>query len=229
MIWTKICANTNLGDAQMAVSAGAHAVGFVFAPSPRQVNQEAAAEIVEALPMSVAKIGVIVNQSPEDAAKLAQNVGLTGIQLQGDEPGEQMWAYRSALSPRKIIKTLQVQQILAGGDDYLYQYLKESAFFDAVLLDSGTNGQRGGTGVTFDWNAAAPLVAKISQWLPVIVAGGLTAENVPGAIQTFAPWGVDVASGVESDPGHKDETKVKAFVAAVRSASSDIAPPTWSR
>jgi len=229
MIWTKICGNTSLADAQMAVAAGAHAVGFVFAPSSRQISQDAAAEIVAALPANIAKIGVTVNQSPEDVAKLAQNVGLTGIQLQGDEPGDQLWAYRSSLSPRKVIKTLQVSQLLAAGDDYLYQYLRESEFIDAVLLDSGSNGQRGGTGVVFDWKAVAPLVAKIKQWLPVIVAGGLTPENVNRAIQTFLPWGVDVVSGVESEPGHKDEIKVKDFVAAVRSASGDTLAPRWER
>jgi len=227
MIWTKLCGNTSLADAQLAVSAGAHAVGFVFAPSPRQISPEDAAAIVAALPANVTKIGVTVNQSPDEVAKLAQTAGLTGIQLQGDEPGDQLWAYRSALGPRKIIKTLHAPQILSGGDDYLYQYLHESEFFDAILLDSGANGQRGGTGVTFDWTAVAPLVTRIRQWLPVIVAGGLTSENVAGAIQTFAPWGVDVASGVETDPGHKDEKKVKAFVAAVRGASADAAPPSW--
>jgi phosphoribosylanthranilate isomerase len=229
MIWTKICGTTNLADAQKAVAAGAHAVGFVFAPSSRQISQEAAAEIVAALPANVAKIGVMVNQSPEDLARLAQDVGLTGIQLQGDESADQLWAYRSALEPRKIIKTLQVQQVLAAGDDYLQQYLNESEFFDAVLLDSGTNGQRGGTGVTFDWKSAAPVVARIKQWLPVIVAGGLSPDNVTNAIQTFAPWGVDVVSGVETEPGHKDAAKVNAFVTAARSASSDTAPPRWDR
>jgi len=229
MIWTKICGNTSLADARMAVAAGADAVGFVFAPSSRQVSQEAAAEIVEALPPSVIKVGVTVNQAPDDLAKLAQNVGLTAIQLQGDEPGDQMWAYRSALAPLKIIKALQVQQVLAGGDDYLYPYLKESEFFDAVLLDSGANGQRGGTGVAFDWNAAVPLVSRIKQWMPVIIAGGLTPENVGGAVGTFAPWGVDVASGVEREPGHKDEAKVKSFVSAVRAAAADPYLPRWDR
>lgn len=220
MTWVKICGTTSLADAKLAVTAGADAVGFVFAPSPRQISEEAAAEIVEALPSNIVKIGVTVNQSPESVAKLANNVGLTGIQLQGDEAANQLWAYRSALTSCKIIKTLQVRQILAGGEGYLYPYLKESEFLDAVLLDSGTNGQRGGTGVTFDWTAAAAVVAKIKQWLPVIVAGGLSPDNVSNAIHTFEPWGVDVVSGVESERGRKDETKVNKFVTAVRSAAS---------
>jgi len=225
MTWTKICGTTSLADAKLAVAAGADAVGFIFAPSPRQVSQETAAEIIEALPANVAKIGVTVNQSPEDVARLAQNLGLTGIQLHGDEPGDQFWAYRSALSPRKIFKTLRAHQVLAGGNDYLYQYLRSSEFFDAVLLDSGTPDQLGGTGTTFDWQALLPAVSYIKQWMPVIIAGGLIPENVADAIRVFAPWGVDVASGVESAPGHKDDAKLKAFVYAVRAASTaDVSP-----
>jgi phosphoribosylanthranilate isomerase len=227
MTWTKICGTTNLGDANLAVSAGADALGFIFASSPRQIQQEAAAEIIEALPSKIAKIGVTVNQSPEAVAKLAQTVGLTGIQLQGDEPGDQLWAYRSALAPRKIVKTLQARQVLAGGEEYLYQYLRESEFFDALLLDAGVPGQPGGTGIPFDWNALAPLVTHIKHWIPVIIAGGLTPGNVPDAVRLFEPWGVDVASGVESSPGHKDETKVRAFVNAVRTAS--LSQPAASR
>jgi phosphoribosylanthranilate isomerase len=223
MTWTKICATTNLTDANLAVSAGADALGFIFASSPRQIQQEAAAEIIAALPSNIAKIGVTVNQSPEAVARLAQNVGLTGIQLQGDEPGNLLWAYRSALAPRKIIKTLQARQVLAGGDDYLYQYLGVAEFFDVVLLDAGVPGQPGGTGVPFDWNALLPIVSRIKQWVPVVIAGGLNAQNVPEAMRLFEPWGVDVASGVESAPGHKDEAKVRAFVNAVRTASTSQA------
>ncbi len=227
MTWTKICGTTNLADAHLAVSAGADALGFIFAPSPRQIQQEAAAEIIAALPAKVAKIGVTVNQSPEAVAKLAQNVGLTGIQLQGDESCDQLCAYRSALPSRKLIKTLQARQVLAGGDEYLYQYLRQSEFFDALLLDSGVPGQRGGTGVPFDWDALAPLVAHMKRRIPVIIAGGLTPENVPEALRLFEPWGVDVVSGVECAIGRKDETKLRAFVNAVRTAS--VSQPAASR
>ncbi len=227
MTWTKICGTTNLADAKLAVSAGADAVGFVFAPSPRQILPQAAAEIVAALPANIAKIGVTVNQSPEAVATLAENVGLTGIQLQGDEAADRLHAYRAALAPRKIIKTLQARQVLASGEDYLYEYLHLSEFFDALLLDAGVPGQPGGTGVPFDWNALLPFVSRIQQSMPVIIAGGLTPANVPEAVRLFEPWGVDVVSGVESERGHKDAAKVRAFVNAVRTAS--VSQPAVSR
>jgi phosphoribosylanthranilate isomerase len=220
MTWTKICATTNLADAKLAVNAGADALGFIFAPSSRQIQPETAATIIEALPTSVAKIGVTINQSSEAVARLSQNVGLTGIQLQGDEPADQFRAYRMALGSRKIIKTLQARQLLAGGDDYLSQYLGVCEFFDAFLLDAGVPGQPGGTGVPFDWNALLPIVMRIKQYKPVIIAGGLTPQNVPEAVRLFEPWGVDVASGVEREPGRKDEAKVRAFVNAVRMAAA---------
>jgi phosphoribosylanthranilate isomerase len=220
MTWIKICGNTNLADAKLAIAAGADAVGFIFAPSARQITQEAAAEIIEALPTKVAKIGVAVNQSPDYLARLAQNVGLTGLQLQGDEPGDQLWAYRSALQPRTIIKTLQASALLAGDDEFLYQYLGVSEFFDAVLLDAGSATQRGGTGVPFDWNAMVSTVSRIKETIPVIIAGGLSPENVGDAVRLFRPWGVDVVSGVESQTGKKDEAKLRAFIQAVRAVDA---------
>jgi phosphoribosylanthranilate isomerase len=222
MTWTKICGTTNLDDAKLAINAGADAVGFVFASSSRQIKPETAAEIVAVLPSNIEKIGVTVDQSHEAVAKLAQNVGLTGIQLQGDEPADQLHAYRSALGSRKIIKALQARRILELGDRYLNPYLACCDFFDAVLLDAGSPGQPGGTGVPFDWNALQPFVLRIKQSMRVIIAGGLTAENVPDAVRLFEPWGVDVVSGVESKHGRKDEVKVRAFVTAVRTASVSL-------
>lgn len=219
MTWTKICATTNLGDANLAVSAGADALGFIFGPSQRQIQPTAAAEIIHALPPEVAKIGVVWDQSPKAVAQLARNVGLTGIQLQGDEPGDRLGAYRSQLGARKLIKTLQARHLLAGVEDYFDQYLRQAEFLDAVLIDAGVPGQPGGTGVPFDWNALIPMVARIKLRIPVIIAGGLTPENVSEAVRLFEPGGVDVASGVENVPGRKDEAKIRAFVNAVRTAS----------
>jgi phosphoribosylanthranilate isomerase len=218
MTWVKICGTTSVADAQLAISAGADALGFIFAPSPRRLTQEAAAEIIEALPQQVAKIGVTVNQSPDELAELARNVGLTAVQLQGNERSGQLCAYRSALQPLTIIKTLQASSVLEGGNDYLDQYLGVSEFFDAVLLDSGSATQPGGTGTPFDWSRLLSFVSRIKETMPVIIAGGLNAKNAADAIRLFQPWGVDVASGVESAPGKKDEAKLRAFVETVRAA-----------
>lgn len=219
MTWTKICGNTNLADAKIAVSAGADALGFILTSSPRQIQPHAAAAIVAALPPAIEKIGVTLNQAPETVARLAETAGLTGIQLQGDEPADELRAYRSALSRRRLIKTLQARQLVTAGEDYLLSYLRESEFFDAVLIDAGVPGQPGGTGVRFDWSAVLPIVSRIKQRMPVIIAGGLTPDNVSDALRQFEPWGLDVASGVETVPGRKNEAKVRAFVNAVR---------TWS-
>jgi phosphoribosylanthranilate isomerase len=220
MTWVKICATTNPGDAQASLAAGANALGFIFAPSARRIVTSAAAGIIAALPAEVEKIGVFVNQTPERIADIAQQVGLTGVQLHGDEPASQLAEYRRRLGGRKLIKTLQARELLAeSGDRQLAGYLDAHSDIDAILLDSARLGQRGGTGVTFDWKSALPIVQKIRAVLPVIVAGGLTAENVGRAIRLFEPWGVDVVSGVEREPGNKDEAKLRSFVAAVHKSS----------
>ena len=218
MTWIKICATTNLDDALASVDAGAGALGFILTESPRRIAPEAAATIIAALPPSIEKIGVVVNETPDTLARLANDIGLTGLQLQGDEPADQLPEYRSALGLRKIIKTLQARQLLAA-PDVLEQYLRYSKSLDGILLDSGSLAARGGTGQTFDWNAALPLVERIKQHVPVIIAGGLNPDNVADAIRLFDPCGVDVVSGVERAPGKKDAAKLRAFVAAARGAA----------
>ncbi len=154
-------------------------------------------------------------------AEIAAQVGLTGVQLHGDEPAAHVTEYRQKLEGRKLIKTLQARELLAnGGDGALQSYLDARQDFDAILLDSGVPTHRGGTGVPFDWEAALPLVQRIKAVLPVIIAGGLTAENVGQAIRWFEPWGVDVVSGVERETGKKDEAKLQSFVAAARHMES---------
>ncbi len=221
--WIKICATTNLDDALASVDAGAGALGFILAESPRRITPAAAAAIIAALPPSIEKIGVVVNQTPDALAQLANDIGLTGLQLQGDEPGEQLLEYRRALGLRKIIKTLQARELLAA-PDVLDEYLRYSKSIDGILLDSGSLAARGGTGQTFDWNAALPIVERIKQHVPVIIAGGLSPANVADAIRLFNPCGVDVVSGVELSPGKKDPAKLRAFIAAARSASRDSHP-----
>lgn len=222
MTWIKICATTNLEDALLAIDAGADALGFVLAPSRRRIDPLGAAEIISALPVAVEKIGVFVNESPEHVAEIAGRTALTGVQLHGDESPEQMAAFRRALGGRKIIKTLQARELLGpNGAQFLAAYLRMRDIIDAVLVDSGGSARRGGTGATFDWELAAPLAAKIKKVLPVIIAGGLTPENVGKAIRMFEPWGVDVVSGVERETGSKDEVKLRKFVASVAAAKKE--------
>jgi phosphoribosylanthranilate isomerase len=220
MTWVKICATTNLRDAQASVAAGANALGFVFAPSTRRIEAGAATEIIAALPAAIEKIGVFVSETPKRIAEVAEQAGLSGCQLHGDEPAATLPEYRRALGGRKLIKTLQVRELLADDCSLVLQaYLEAQSSIDAILLDSGQRSNHGGTGVPFDWEMVLPIVQGIKAVLPVIIAGGLTAENVDQAIRLFEPWGVDVVSGVERETGRKDEAKLRSFVAAARRAS----------
>jgi len=219
VLWIKICATTNLDDARGALDAGANALGFILTASPRQITREKAAEIIAALPPSVEKIGVVVNESPGALATLVSDIGLTGLQLQGDEPAEQLSEFRRALGLRKIIKTLQTRELLAD-PARLDAYLAQHKSYDGILLDSGSVATRGGTGQTFDWNAMLAVVERLKEVAPVVIAGGLTPENVAEAVRLFDPAGVAVVSGVEQAPGKKDAAKMRAFVAAVRSVGN---------
>jgi phosphoribosylanthranilate isomerase len=216
--WVKVCGTTNLQDAQASVDAGASALGFIFAPSPRRIEISDAAAIVASLPAEVEKIGVFVNETPARVAEICRQAGLTGVQLQGDEPVESLAEFRRMLGDRKIIKALQAQELMNAGHGSLASYLARRESIDAILLDSGSAAQRGGTGVPFDWNEMAPVASAIGEVLPVIVAGGLNPDNVADALERLNPWGVDVVSGVERERGKKDETKLREFVGAVRRA-----------
>ncbi len=221
MIWVKICATTNLGDAKASLAAGADALGFIFSPSSRRIDIAQAAEIISSLTDDIEKIGVFVNQTPSQVAEVAERAGLTGVQLHGDEPADQMAEYRQAVGQRKIIKTLQARELL-NSPDSLNGYLRFRQDIDAILLDAGSPSQRGGTGQTFDWAAAAPIVARVRAQMPVIIAGGLNPGNVAEAIRLFAPWGVDVVSGVEHETGRKDEAKLRSFVGAARQTQAAL-------
>jgi phosphoribosylanthranilate isomerase len=194
----------------------------VFAPSARRIQVARAAEIVAALPAEIEKIGVFVNETPQRVGEVAAGVGLTGAQLHGDEPAHQIPQFRRALGHGRVIKTLQARQVLMAGYGIalVEEYLQHTESLDAILLDSGSPDARGGTGKPFDWHLAVPLVTRIRAEIPVIIAGGLNPESVGEAIRLFEPWGVDVASGVERETGKKDEAKLRAFTAAVRTASS---------
>ena len=219
-MWVKICGNTNLEDAQAAVAAGADALGFIFAPSPRRIGPKDAARIVRELPASVEKIGVFVNQKPAVILQTVETAGLTGVQLHGDDGLE-----ISAELKRRSRNALKIYGVLGmwnfAGDSAGQAIAWEPASlraFSALLLDSGSREQRGGTGRSFDWEQAAPFVRLLAGKINVVIAGGLSAANVSQAIRTFRPWGVDVVSGVERELGKKDHAKVREFINAAKSS-----------
>lgn len=209
--WIKICATTSIDDALASVAAGADALGFVFAPSKRRLSAEKAREIIAQLPENIERIGVFQSESAELIAELVEQVGLTGVQLHGVETpafiGEVTAKFRSG-TPVKVIKTVLVNDSF---EERFAEVCQNSDGVDSILLDSG-----GGSGRTFDWLKAQPLLQHCRKRL--IIAGGLNAENVGDAIRLLSPWGVDVVSGVEREPGRKDHQKLKAFVEAVQKA-----------
>lgn len=218
MTWIKICGITNLEDALTAVEAGADALGFVFYDkSPRNIDPEAANQITKRLPERVEKVGVFVNESAEQISALASDAGLTAVQFHGDEhenPAKYTVRYKVFLGlPAEAGRMSLFKKGEAWGS-----FMKIPENLGAIVLDSGTRQERGGTGKTFDWNSATAFVSTVSQLHPIVVAGGLTPDNVAEAMRILHPWGVDVSSGVEAKPGKKDPDKVRAFVKAVREA-----------
>jgi len=205
---------TNLEDALVAVEAGADAVGFVFyEKSPRCVSVEMVRELVRKLPDHVEKVGVFVNESIENVSAIADNAGLTAVQFHGDEyRNPERYSLRTkvffSLPVIDILRELRGQSGFLG----LPHFPKRAT----ILLDSGTQEQRGGTGKAFAWGEAHSFVSVLKKLHPVIIAGGLTSANVEWAAGYLKPWGVDVVSGVEACPGRKDPEKVRAFVRAVR-------------
>lgn len=216
MTWVKICGMTNLEDALVAVDAGADAVGFVFyEKSPRCVNVETAREICQKLPKGVEKVGVFVNQQEDRICSIAEKSGITAVQMHGDNEDPHVADLVIKLRPQtKVLAAVSMQHPNPGG--WALQWHPDSVA--AFLVDSGN----GGTGKTFDWQAATPLLNEIRGLRPIVLAGGLNASNVSEAIEILQPWGVDVVSGVEASPGKKDPEKVRAFVRAVREADRKV-------
>ena len=219
MTWVKICGMTNLEDALTAVEAGADAVGFVFhEKSPRNISVEAAREIVGKLPESIEKVGVFVNHSAGQVSDISDQVGLSAVQIY---PLASNGALISDFLPngkRRTFVAVPGERFTAEGSFGMFFSREFLRGINALLIDSGSPQQPGGTGKSFDWQGAADSVNLIGEAIPVVIAGGLTAENVMEAIHILKPWGVDVASGVEAKPGKKDPEKVRAFVKAVRDA-----------
>ena len=204
MIRVKVCGITRPEDAVFAASLGVDAIGLIFAEnSPRRIDVSKARDIVAAIPPFVAPVALFVNSSLEVIAGVTDALGVNTVQLQGDEPPELV----DALRPLKVIKAFRV-----GGAGDLEKLERYRA--DAFLLDASVPGQYGGTGHTFDWSLAVDAAKRCR----VILAGGLTPDNVADGVRQVRPYAVDVSSGVESSPGHKDPEKVRHFIERARSA-----------
>ena len=197
----KICGLRDLAATRAAIEAGADYVGFVFAPTRRYVRPETVASIVQTIPDSVGKVGLFVDEQPTMIRTIVVQCGLDFVQLCGGESPD----YCRALGV-PIVKSLPVR----GPDvaDALSHYVDIAEW---CVLDGFRPNAHGGTGQTFDWGIVEGLIGNGK----IMVAGGLTPDNVGEAIRVARPWGVDVSSGVETD-GHKDVTKIAAFVAAAR-------------
>lgn len=205
----KICGITNLQDARAAVDAGADLLGFVFyPPSPRSVSTEQVREIIAQTHLrfprrEVQFVGVFVDEQPETVAQTLAFCGLDHAQLHGRESPQEVaflqnagWSAIKAFRVRDRASLAQMERYRAS----------------AYLLDTYVKGQPGGTGHRFDWS----LAEQAGQYGPILLAGGLTADNVAQAVRVAAPWAVDVSSGVEASPGRKDHGKLGRFVAAAK-------------
>jgi len=202
MTWVKVCGITSLDDALLAVEAGADALGFVFAASPRQVGPEQAAAIIRHLPKGIQTVGVFVDALEAEIARIVEDCDLTLVQLHGQEPPE--------LCARLSVPALKAFRL--RGPETLGEMSPYQGRVRALLLDAYRAGQAGGTGHAIDLSLA--LEAK--QYGDVIVAGGLSGANVAEAIRRVQPFGVDASSRLEAAPGRKDARLVREFIAAVR-------------
>lgn len=203
MVRVKICGMTNRDDALLAAELGADALGFIFYPkSPRAISPEAAREIIRRLPPFVLTVGVFVDEEPARVEELAAYAGLDWLQLHGAESPD----YCRAVG-RRVIKGFRVK-----GEESLALLAPYHGAVQAFLLDTYRPGTPGGTGETFDWE----LARRAKELGPIILAGGLTYNNVAQAIRQAQPDAVDVASGVEAAPGKKDPDKLRAFIDAVK-------------
>lgn len=199
---SKICGITRVEDALAAAAAGADAIGLVFyAKSPRAVSVEQARQIIAALPPFVTTVGLFVDVERDELRQILAQVPLDILQFHGDESAEQCEGHG-----RPYIKALRVK----AGDDVAAQVARYPGAA-GVLLDTFVEGVPGGTGLAFDWSLVPAGLSK-----PVILAGGLTPENVAAAIARVRPYAVDVSGGVESAKGIKDADKIRAFIRAAQ-------------
>jgi len=212
MFRVKICGITNWPDARRAIEAGCDALGFNFYPrSPRYITPQAATAIRSRMPKEIAAVGVFVNESPSAVSEIAAAIHLDYAQLHGEE---------RPVAARVVARSLPVIKAFRVGPRF--RAVRIARYPAAVFLLDGappSGGLRGGTGHSFDWSLARPA----ARYGPIVLAGGLTAENVAQAIRAAHPSAVDVSSGVESAPGRKDPRKLRAFLDAVDSVRKDFA------
>ena len=219
-LWIKICGNTCLEDAMLATEAGADALGFVFAPSPRQVTPTVVAEICARLPHSMERIGVFVDASVEAICATVHTAHLTGVQLHWKASAELVSELKKRLAPDvRLIRVVHFGPQSAA----VVEALEIDPNIDAVLVDTRSPSAQGGTGLAYDWDAAATDVFAPghARGQRLVAAGGMTPETVAQAIRTLNPWGVDVVTGVEAEPGRKDHAKVREFIANARKSIPD--------
>jgi len=226
MFRIKICGVTSSGEAEAAVQAGADAVGLnFFSGSRRYLKEDLAAAVAQAIPRVVSRVGVFVNLPPAEVCRLADLLKLDLLQLAGDEPPELL----KQLNGRPVMKAVRLR-IVAGGSlnmAPLVEFVRRAKELKrqpaTVLVDAHLPGDFGGTGRTLDWPALADALAEVREQLgavlpPLVLAGGLSPDNVAEAIATVRPAAVDVASGVESAAGRKDAELMRRFVGAAREA-----------
>ncbi|MFZ5945633.1 MAG: phosphoribosylanthranilate isomerase [Bacillota bacterium] len=211
-MWIKICGLTNLEDAKLAVSLGADALGFIFAPSKRQISPERVCEIITNLPPGGEKIGVFVDEEKEKVQQIAEFCGLTGLQFHGSESPEYCREFKENI---QVIKAFRVDE--KRGWDEVIPYIKQKSV-NKILLDTFVLGLHGGTGKAFPWHLV-PEARKNWGEIPVIIAGGLKLDNVHQAIRDGNPFGIDVSSGVEKELRVKDREKMRMFMAKAKQSS----------
>ena len=197
----KVCGNTRAQDVELAVELGVDLLGFIFTRSKRQVQVDEIRDVIAGVPESIERVGVFIDEPPEQIAAIAHECGLTAIQV-----------YRPLTAKDRALGLLLLPAVRVQDGEDLSSISFENG--DHPLLDTWTPDIIGGTGRLWAWSRAK----TVARHYPVVVSGGLTAENVDGAIRELHPWAVDVCSGVEAEPGRKDPAKLRAFVAAVRGA-----------
>jgi phosphoribosylanthranilate isomerase len=214
-MFVKVCGMTSEADALLAAAVDADAVGFIFAPSPRQVAPAVARDIAKRLPPEILTVGVFRNEAPSRVVDITYFAGLKAVQLHGKEtPTQARWVRQ---------RVARVIQAFPAGDPAVRRARDYGV--DAVLLDYPTPG----SGKVFDWK----LCGEAPPGMRMILSGGLTPDNVGDAVAAVQPWGVDVVTGVEREPGRKDPVKVRQFVAAAKAAEAapyqpeDDAPYDW--